>query len=182
MRKSCWAGRAEAGDESGIEAVGFVAATEAFGVVFDAAWVGDMNTVAGGVEAGSGQFAVTAGRFEDGQGCRSAVLVAPGAQGGEALGGVLELGVMGVRAEEQAGVELGLGDIEAEAGVDGSAEDHEDERCGVEVWVFCWFWTGCDLRRLRSSAGLSAVYRRIKWRSLDTIRLLPERRRERVPI
>jgi hypothetical protein len=40
---------------------------------------------------------------------------------------------------KQAGVELGLGDIEAEAGVDGSAEDHEDERDGVEVLAFACF-------------------------------------------
>ena len=130
---------AEAGDERGVEAVGLVAVAEAargsparlsslfpsaVSVVLDAARVGDVDAVAGGVQPGGGQFAGATGGFEHGERRGRAVLFAPGAQRGDAGRGVVELRVARARALEQAGVEFGLGDVEAQAGADGFGEDH----------------------------------------------------------
>ena len=116
---------AKAGDEGGVEAVGLVALPEAARVILDAARVGDVDAPARGVQCGGGQLAVAAGGFEHGvrRGC--AVPLAPRTQAGEAAHGVVELRVVGARAEEQAGVELGLGDVQAQADAEGFGEDHE---------------------------------------------------------
>lgn len=112
-------GAAKAGDEFGSEPVGLVAAAKAAREVFDAAWIGDVQVMAGGVEFAGGQFAVAAGGFAHGERRGGAELLAPGAQGLEAGLGVVELGVMGALAPEQAGVEFGFGDVEAQAGGEG---------------------------------------------------------------
>ena len=140
----CWraatgecAGGAEAGDECGIDAIGFVAVSEAAGVVFDAARVGDVDGAACGVHLGGGQFAVMAGGFEDGERRGGSVLFAPSAEAGDAGFGVVKLRVIGAWAQEQAGIELGFGDVEAQTDVDGFVEDHGCVCCcGCDVVVF----------------------------------------------
>ena len=53
--------------------------------------------------------------------------------------GVVKLGVEGARAAEQAGVELGLGNIEAQAGADRFGEDHGGVFAGC-VGCWCVYW------------------------------------------
>ncbi len=74
-------GAAKAGDERGIETVGLVTASEAAGVILDAAGIGQMHVVTGGMELMGGQFAVVTGGLQDGQRGGGAVLAAPPAQG-----------------------------------------------------------------------------------------------------
>jgi hypothetical protein len=126
------------GDERGIDAVGLVAAAEAAGVILDAARVGEMNAMARGVEFDRGQFRITAGRLEDAHGCRRAEVLQPSAQVGDAALGIIELGLEGARAEAQAGVEFGFRNVEAQAGGDGSAEDHEWMMRSVDVVLVDW--------------------------------------------
>ena len=106
----------EAGDELSIDLIGLVAATEAAGVVLDAAGVGEVDLKAGGVESGGGQIAVMTGGFEDDRGGNRGQFTTPGDEFFQARWGVGKLVVMGGGTQKQTGVERRFGDVEAQAG------------------------------------------------------------------
>ncbi len=74
------------------------------------------------------------------------------------------MGVKSLRAAKQTGVEFGFGNIEAQSGLKRCGEDHRRRHRTVELEVKAL------VRRLRLSAGLSAVYNPDRL-FLDTIRL-----------
>ena len=162
---------AEAGNELGVDPIGLVAPAQAAREVFDAARIGQMDAMAGLVEPGGRQLAGAAGGFEHDERRGGAEFLAPGAQGGETARGVVELRVMRPGAGEQAGIELGFGDIEA-------GRSRQRGHVGGEVEVgFGWPFEASPVEH-----GLVCGLPRVKLRSWIPSGFVPETRRERVPI
>jgi hypothetical protein len=110
-------------DERSVETIGLVATPQAAGIVLNAARVGEVDAMSGGMEFCGGEVAVTTCGFKNGPSQRSVMLLAPSAEAEKAGLGVVELSVKNPCLEEQARVDGKLGNIQAQAWVGENAHE-----------------------------------------------------------
>src|SRR5207253_1200910 len=95
----------EAGDEGGVELVGFVALQLTLREALDAGWIDDTDGVAGVVEEVGEVIAIAGGGFHTGVQALRAVFDEPGLQLRKACRGVIKAVMMQLAVVQQSGVE-----------------------------------------------------------------------------